>query len=1230
MKYRVLKAINKELEKNPDSDFLKKQKKLINTANISTLHSFCYKLIKEHFYKLGIKSNIQISSDEDVILLREEILNDILEEKYENGDEGFDNLIDKYATFKDDDELKRIINNISYFLESIPFRKKWQTEVLLELKNLEEEKISFEDTKSGKYLINLIESKIIYYIDLYNKALNDVSMLGEEYIDYIERLKNERDILSYIKDEFLKEKNLGNVINKLINFNSSKEKWPSSRKLKCLETDVANNFRKVVKEDIDIVSELIPANSMKELIEDYKYSYEIIHELFNIIDEFFARYEEKKRELNILDYSDLEHLSIKLLYDEIKKENGEIEYEISDIAKELRRSFKEVQVDEYQDTNLVQEKIINAIADKNLFQVGDVKQSIYKFRNAKPELFMNKYNSYSDISEGEYDEVLDGKLIRFDKNFRSKKNVLDFCNDIFKIIMVEGTGRINYTEKEYLNLGRDENAEDLEDVEILYAIPEYEKGEHYNDIKENLEINKEISEYNNVEKEAIMIAKKIEDIKENYISRGKKFSYGDIAILLRSVKENAEIYKNILLQNNIPAMADTGEGFFNVYEIELVFSYIKIINNPLIDIDLLAVMRSYFGDFDMEELTKIRILNIKDSYYESCLDYINTNAFIDDMETKAIKDKLINFFEKIEYYREMEKKEGISRVFDNIIYDTGYYNYLALDKSTAYITKLLDELVKKVEEIEKNKNLTLKTFISYIDKLKEAKVDMQSDLNTAEENEAVKIMSIHKSKGLEFPIVVLAKTEKGRNIKSQTDEILLDSEFGIGINIINKQIGYKYPNIYKNAIKEKIKLEDIEEEMRVLYVALTRAKEKLIISGVDKELEENIEKLKEHTLNFSDRNREYLKIWPSKILDMKKYFEYVMLGILATFGEEKIKIDKFDIDGYIYKSLNNFESQKHKEDVLKSAKKYVYNEDYIDFGIEELVKEKIEKIKEVEKIEQEEKLINKKLSVSNLTTRIKEEGINEEKIKEYNNENELELPLSLEENMDTKIIESDLIKVDLPEFMKKENITGKILGNIYHSIFEMLEVMDKEKYKIFKEKTYTEKLDYIKGFLDNIIKNNVYSEKELEKISKNKILKFMDSEMYGLMVKANENNNVFKEKSFYQIISEEDVKNLNEIYPKLNIKHLKINNSKVILQGIIDLYFILNDTVYIVDYKTDFVTNKETLINRYNEQIGLYAYALKQGLSNLEKSNNINYKIKRYLYSVHLGEFIKLENYAKN
>ena len=232
--------------------------------------------------------------------------------------------------------------------------------------------------------------------------------------------------------------------------------------------------------------------------------------------------------------------------------------------------------------------------------------------------------------------------------------------------------------------------------------------------------------------------------------------------------------------------------------------------------------------------------------------------------------------------------------------------------------------------------------------------------------------------------------------------------------------------------------------------------------------------------------------------------------------------------------------------------------------------------------------------------------------------------------MDTKIIESDLIKVDLPEFMKKENITGKILGNIYHSIFEMLEVMDKEKYKIFKEKTYTEKLDYIKGFLDNIIKNNVYSEKELEKISKNKILKFMDSEMYGLMVKANENNNVFKEKSFYQIISEEDVKNLNEIYPKLNIKHLKINNSKVILQGIIDLYFILNDTVYIVDYKTDFVTNKETLINRYNEQIGLYAYALKQGLSNLENSNNVNYKIKRYLYSVHLGEFIKLENYAKN
>lgn len=1333
MRERVINAINEKLKENPENGHLIKQKKLMNKANLSTLHSFCVRTIKENFYKLNLKPNVKIGSEEDILVIRKNIINDLVDKLYEEDLEDLKNYIDdkelvssldftelikdfnflsdNFCQNQSDEDLKDIISNLAYFHESIPFSNLWQSEVLSTYEDIIKGNIEFSDTEFAKILFKVIDMKIESSISKLNTGKTALEYLGEEYLGYIKVLEDDIAYLNEItneKDLFIKKEHISNV--------SNLGKWPASRKLKCEETDYANELRKEVKKEIEKLDEVITINSIEDVVEDAIYHKKIIKTLFIIVNIFFSKFKSIKRERNIIDFADQEHLLLELLYDKEEFEeieNGKkvvkIRYVFSDIAKSIQSDFDEVQIDEYQDTSLVQEKILNAISNNNIFQVGDVKQSIYKFRNAKPELFLEKQEKYAssnlelrlieekenlkqDLSNKEQDQdniesikfrikeienelekinikKENGTLINLDKNFRSKENVLEFCNEIFKRIMRRDTGNIDYTIDEYLNLGSSKvDEETLEKIEILGIdtnLENIEVEEKINSLK--LDINpdefiQEMNELSDYEKEAKVIANKIKSIKEEYTNKGKNFNYSDVAILLRATKNTAQIFKTILNNEGIPAYCESDNNFFDIIHIDTLFCYLKVINNPLDDIALLGVLRSYFGNLDMQEITKIRINNIKDSYYESILSYIeiakNTIEYqngILNFETMNLITKLEEFLNTIESLKILEETSGLLEVLKYLIYQTGFYEYVYLDDNGEIYSKSLDILVKKVEEITLTSNMTLIQFIKYLNELKASGGSLGNIEEVLENEDLVKIMSIHKSKGLEFPIIFLANSFKSRNKMALNDNIMTDDKLGVAFNIVNTEENYEYSSIFKSAIKEKKRYDEIEEEMRVLYVALTRAKDKIIITGTKKEFDDVINKEldgiynKEKSINKMDE-RSFVSA--SKILEFDTYMQYILLVlnqlniekntvnivdmILDNYYLENVKniINKEELDKkgllentYISNIINYKEATENsKQNSEHNIEEYVYDDSLLDKTVDNKILNKLKQIDEIENSKID--IIPNKISVSNITSRIKQNYLQKEI--EIGDFKKLELDIiiakdndSNKNNMDVKNTKNSDIQlaIDLPDFMKKNKTTGKEKGTLYHSIFEMLEILTKEEY--YNIKNNEEKiLKFITNFKENIINNEIYTKEELNVIQNSKLLNFINSSIYEKLVLSNEKNLVFKEKPFYTLITKADLESIYLENDKIQSDDMfNLNDdSNIMMQGIIDLYFILDNTLYIVDYKTDFVTSEEELIIRYKKQLDLYELAIKKD----NTFNSSNFNIKKVIYSIHLNKIIEL------
>jgi len=990
-------------------------------------------------------------------------------------------------------------------------------------------------------------------------AINSLTIIKEKLQNYYELEKYKQTIESDI--EYLQNIYVASEISWDKAFESSQlgkfKTWPVNKKITLEIKDEAKVSRNKVKDKImGAIKSILTYNSERAYNDIYE-MYEILRVLKDVILEFDKKIKEKKREKNIIDFNDIEHYALKILVK--KDENGK--YIPTDVAKKYQEKFEEIAIDEYQDSNEVQEYILKMVSrGNNLFMVGDVKQSIYKFRQACPQLFLEKYKNYSLDGNDE------GLKIQLFKNFRSRKNVLDITNIIFENIMSIDLGDIDYTKEEYLNLGADfeeienglGNAElniiDLkEDEEELEKKEDLDSKEYYT--KETIStLDDEENELKLIEKEEIeakFVAKKIESIinsrkqvKDKKIGI-RDIKYKDIVILLRSTSRLAPIYEKELIKRNIPVFSDSSNEYLDTIEIQTIINLLKILDNPIDDIALVSVLRSEIGAFTDNEILEIRLTRKDTKFYESL------KAAREELKGE-LKQKVNNFLENIDSWRKQSDYLSLAELIWNIYTETGFYNYVGLMPNGLLRQANLKMLFERAKEYEKTSFKGIFNFIRFVERLRNGNSDMAAAKVIGENENVVRIMSIHKSKGLEFPVVFLSSTSKKINMQDLNSNLLLHQKIGIGPQYINYEKMIEYSTAAKDAIKIIIKEETIAEEMRVLYVALTRAKEKLIITGTAGDYQKELDKKKEIIKIYGQKNK---KINPILLKKYISYLDWIELVYLKNDLKDKIEI-------YEHKKSEVIEKDEVKEEKIRE----------FDF----------EKKTDFENFEKEfnweyKNKLSTELPIKSTVSKIKEMK------NEYNQSIQFD-------SLGKKEIGIESIS---PSFMiKDEKISNSQKGTLMHLFLQKLNL--KQEYN----------LNELECLKQELISKAFITSEEAEYINLEKIEKFLKSKLTQ-QIKAC--IVIEKEKAFCKKVLAKEVYN--------NAK-----DETILVQGIIDLYGITNDNkIILVDYKTDFVQegNEKELVEKYLNQLRIYKEALEEAT---EKKVS-----KVYIYSLYLDKEIALE-----
>ena len=1040
MREKILEALYEKIEEEPQNVHLQKQINLIGRASICTIDSFCLDVVKNNFYEIDISPNFRIADTAELELIKQETIEELFEEKYETEDKEFLNLLETYTTYIGDEPLKELILNIYNFIQSTPFPIEWLEKQTLQYNLNNEIDNDFAQSVWGKIIINSVKEEILDAKDKTQKVRDNIIRF-DELKKYVLVLNEDINVL----DNFLKLEKWDDIYN--YSLSMTFEKWPVDRKIELEEKEISKEKRNEIRKQIKKTLEIIDSNS-KQANEDICYMYNTLNALKNIVIQYDKLLKQNKKEKNVVDFSDIEHMALNILLK--KDENGK--HIPTQTALKYSNKFVEIAIDEYQDSNLVQESILTAISNKrNIFMVGDVKQSIYKFRQARPELFIEKYEKYNNANEDETNCLDNETKIQLFKNFRSRKNILDTTNIIFKDIMSKELGDINYNEKEYLNLGA--SYEELEngiaantDICVIDSKENNPEEENDETIEEPIE---------NIELEAKFVAKKIRqmlDSKKLIFDKkygNREITYKDIVILLRSTKDKANIFETELANLSIPVYSDTSLEYLNSIEIQVIMSLLKIIDNPMQDIPLVCVLRSIIGGFTDNELISIRLENKeKISFYEAMKRYEESN------NQEKLSEKILNFFNKINSWKQEAQYLELDEFIWKIYNDTGYYNYVSAMPDGILRQANLKLLFEKAKQYEKASFKGLYNFINFIDKVRTSSGDLSSAKLIGENENVVRIMSIHKSKGLEFPVVFLCNSNKKFNVQDLNNQVLLHQDLGFGLTHIETDKKLQYSTLAKEAIKLKSKEEIISEEMRILYVALTRAKEKLIITGVQNDIEKQLKEKQELLNIYLDEE----KINKNILKKYKSYLDWIELVYLKN------------------KDLNimNFENIA-KEEITK---KVVDNQNINEVSLKNI---------KLEPNEHQTKEIKTKLEwqYQYLELSKLESKSSVSKIKQLANEDELSKQIT-----------------KTPKFLKEKNniLSGAQKGTLIHLCMQKLN--EKEDY------TY----EKIEKLIEEMLFKNIITKIEADSIDINKMLQFTKSNIWQELRKA---KLVEKEKAFY-------------------------------------------------------------------------------------------------------------------
>ncbi|NMM61987.1 helicase-exonuclease AddAB subunit AddA [Clostridium sp. P21] len=1155
MRERIGDAISKKLEIMPESKNLQKQLMLLNKANIMTIHSFCLQVIKSNFHVIDLDPNFRVCDETESILLKQEAIDEIFEDKYEENNEDFIELIKCYGG-KNDFKVENMILDLYEFAESNPWPEKWIS-TMVERFNVDEN-FSFEKSPWFSVISDYIIIEVKGCKSKINKALEIVE--NAEGIDYyLEPIKKDLENINSIMEcsdlEDLKEQ-----------FNNLQfEKLPVKRN-KDADKEAKEKAKKIrddVKKKLTEISEDVFLR-IDNMGRDLKEMHPKMKCLGNMVMEFNEKYEAKKRDRGLVDFNDIEHFCLQILID--TEENGEVVP--SKIALDYKQKFEEILIDEYQDSNEVQEVIMNAISRKNdipnMFMVGDVKQSIYRFRQAKPELFLDKYNRYSG------DKVGNERKIKLFKNFRSRSEVIFAVNYVFNQIMSKNIGELEYDEGEMLESGanfpesEDNDMNDESNIE-LHLIDKKD-----NDIDEESALNSESDltrstdeeTPDNIQIEGRLVGRRILDLINNenfkvYDKNEKGYrhvTYKDIVILLRTTSNWAPTFVEELQNLGIPVFADTNTGYFDNVEIRTIISLLQIIDNPIQDIPLLSILRSPIEGFSAEEIIDIRMVDRDINFYNVLRIIVESDDTDDRVKhiSKELKEKINNFLSKLNKWRKKSLYMPIDEFIWYVYIDTGYYGFAGAMTGGKQRQANLRILFQRAKQYESTSYKGLFNFINFINKLRNSSGDMGSAKILGENEDVVRIMSVHKSKGLEFPIVILSGTGKNFNFMDMNRSVLFHGELGLGPEYVNTERRISYPTIAKQVLKKKIKVETLSEEMRILYVALTRAKEKLIITGSAKDLEKSSEKWCEALKYEDNKIPEYI------VINAKNYLDWLVPVIARNCSGKVIR----EICG-----ANEFEHL--IEDKSKWYVKLWKKEEFKSTLHDENEKEDIVEIVKNESLKSDTseyyEEINRRL---NWQYRYKEACSIPSKFSVSELKRRFDF-LAADEGSSSLVSSNKLSK---PVFLQEtRKLSAAERGTLIHTVMQHI---DLEKVSCLEE---------IISQINDLVNREFIRKEEVKSIDVNKILKFFKSTLGERMIKSKK---VFREVPFIiNLDSTELYKDLSEdIY----------EDEKVLLQGIIDCYFEEDDELVLLDYKTDYVEDLNKVKEKYLVQIEYYKNALER------------------------------------
>ena len=1149
MKERIRSAIETALEVNPGNAHLQRQSTLIHSAQITTIHSFCLSVIREHFHLIDMDPGFRIAEEGELRLLKQDVLSELLEECYVNQEERFMELVEKLGSGKNDKKLEGMILQLYEYSRSYPQPQKWLEHCVNQYAECE---TYLKQEGTGEEPVFLRRA-----LDWAQKYIEDLVELADQCI----RICEEPDG-PYMYAPMLEEDRI--ILDKLAGAADFEElyerlsdiKWKalSRKKDESVDSEKRTQVQDIRKQIKDLIGELgktyfyeTPAELLLDMA-NAKGTMEILAELVNRFAIMFA---DQKQRKHLIDYNDMEQFALQILTEE---KEGELIP--SQTAREYQEQFYEVMIDEYQDSNLIQEAILTSVSTVsrekyNIFMVGDVKQSIYRFRLSRPELFMEKYDSYSS-------EDSEMQKIDLHKNFRSRPEVLDGVNYIFRQIMRRDLGGIVYDEQAALYPGAEfepvigVDGKSAYEMELL-LVDAQKTGNEF-----------ELSD-NNKQLEVRVIAKRIKEllrtakVTDKASGQLRPAEYRDIVILMRSVKGWADVVSSILAEEGIPAYIGSTEGYFGTYEISVLLDYLQLLDNQRQDLPLAAVLASPFVGLNPQQLAEIRLAAKEGFFYKAAEGLAQRAGEEEEKEEKdSLAYKLRAFYLQLTHFREMVPYTAIHELLQKIIEETGFSLYVAAMPGGERRIANVEMLVEKAAAFEGTSYKGLFNFIRYIEQLQKYDVDY-GEANIADEQEnTVRIMSIHKSKGLEFPIVFVAGMGKKFNTTDITGSVIIHPEWGVGLDAVDLQRRTKIPTFLKKTIQQEIKLENLGEELRVLYVALTRAKEKLILVGCpsQKQLKEVSEDgmLCQKAVRRADG--EVLPFYT--LIGANSYLHWVVPALMGEDAPVHCRII----------GRTEMEEEEEIEQRSELLARDVLEHWATGTVYDAKLREHLEVQSQYHYPYAEEQKLKLKFTVSELKKRA----------------------YLQEESGETVYEEPEVVPL-IPQFLQEEEVlTGASRGSAYHKLLELLNY----------ELAYDE--NSLTAMMEELQKERKLSDEMVQCIRKADILRFLNSDSGRRMQAAAKRKQLSKEQPFVLGI---DAK---EIYPDIK------GEERILVQGIIDVYFEEDGELVVLDYKTDNVRSAKELRDRYHAQLDYYAQALEQLLQKKVKE--------KIIYSFTLGEEI--------